>query len=243
MTTESCQRVEELLALASVDALEQRDIDVDINAHLATCGACRQTAAAFFATVAALPETLPQQEPPARLRRNLMATVYGEAGGTVSTRRDPLLRRIWGRVPVGRGFTVATVLAAITVVTLAVWTATRSVTSQPQQASFQVAGTTAEPSATGQLSYDPLTERAVLTVQGLPTLSTSSPERVYEVWLIPASGAPVPAAFLTLQPDGRTWTAVISGDVLAYRTVAATVEPEGGSPAPTGVEVVSGSVG
>ena len=78
----------------------------------------------------------------------------------------------------------------------------------------------------------------MLTVHGL-TPPPGSGRSVYEVWLVPAHGAPVAAAFITEQPSSATWTAVIDGDVTRYRMLAATVEPAGGSRGPTGTEVFS----
>jgi anti-sigma-K factor RskA len=60
-----------------------------------------------------------------------------------------------------------------------------------------------------------------------------------EIWLVPHNGAPVPAAFLTPIPQTSTWTAVIAGDLLTYKMVAATTEPVGGRPSPTGPEIFS----
>jgi anti-sigma-K factor RskA len=62
---------------------------------------------------------------------------------------------------------------------------------------------------------------------------------VFEVWLIPRSGLPQPAAFLAASPDGSTWSAVIRGNALAYKAVATTEEPIGGQPQPTGPQVFS----
>jgi anti-sigma-K factor RskA len=244
MTLDTCEHIEELLALASVDALEPRDVDVDISAHLATCASCRRAAAAYTAAVSTLPDSLAELEPRARLRRALMARVYGEAAATAPARRVPLLRRLWQRLPAGRGFTVAAGLAAAAAVVLGIWGGTRPTATASPIATIAVTGTTSEPSANGTISYNPQTERAVLTVQGLPGPDAAGTpgQHVYEVWLIPSSGAAVPAAFLTLQPDGRTWTAVMSGDMSRYRTVAATIEPAGGSPAPTGAEVLTASL-
>ena len=48
----------------------------------------------------------------------------------------------------------------------------------------------------------------------------------------------VAAAYLTLAPDGHTWTAMISRDLDEYVAVTATIERSPGSLRPTGPEVI-----
>lgn len=242
----TCERVEELLALASLGTLDNAEATVDVNRHLAGCESCRRTAAAFSTTVAMLPEALPQAQPPTGLRNAIMARVYSEAAPGSAPRRRSLAARFWSALPRSRAFTVATGLATLAAIAFAVWGGTRPTGNAPEPTvhTYHIAGTTAEPQATGSLYYDGAAGRAVLVVHGLHAPDASgTPTHVYEVWLIPAGTAPVPAGFLTLQPDGQTWTSVISGDVRAYQTVAATVEPLVGSAQPTGTQVLSGTLG
>lgn len=242
----TCERVEELLALASLGTLDDAEATADVNRHLAVCDSCRQTAATFATSVAMLPEALPPAQPPAHLRNAIMAQVYAEAAPRPVVRRRSLWSRAWASLPRSRGFTVATGLAGIAAVALAAWGAMRpSATALPATVrSYHVSGTTAEPQATGSLYYDSSDSRSVLVVHGLRAPDTgANPGHVYEVWLIPAGAAPVPAGFLTLQPDGQTWTSVLSGNVQQYQTVAATVEPSAGSAQPTGTQVLSGTLG
>lgn len=241
----TCEQVEEVLALASLGALDRDDVNVDVHRHLAGCDSCRRAAQSFSAMVATLPEALPPVTPPAHLRNRIMAEVYADAARAPAPRRRSRLRRLWGALPAGRGFTIAAGLAAAAAVVLAVWGASRPSGTAPQATSrtFQIAGTAAAPQATGALYYDAATTRAVLLVHGLqPPTTSGGPRRAYEVWLIPAQGAPVAAGFLTLQPDGQTWAAALSGNAEAYRQVAATIEPAAGSAQPTGAKVVTGTL-
>lgn len=69
---------------------------------------------------------------------------------------------------------------------------------------------------------------ALLTLSGLPALK---PGQVYQVWLI-ADGAPQPN--VTFSPSNQGFANVaVAGPVVEYRTLAVTVEPVGGSTAPT----------
>jgi len=232
----SHERAEELLAAAAVGAVERPEV-AELDHHLAGCPDCRRVARQNAAVVTLLPVALEPVQPPDRLRRAIMARVYAESEGVLATRSP--LRRLLQRIPASRPLTVAGSAAAAAAVALLVWmnTGGRTPTTVPVR-QFAVSGTTADPAASGTLAYNPATSQAVLTVRGLPQ-PPGFGRSVYEVWLVPVEGAPVAAAFITEQPAGATWTAVISGDVTHYKMLAATVEPVGGSPGPTGTEVFS----
>jgi anti-sigma-K factor RskA len=79
---------------------------------------------------------------------------------------------------------------------------------------------------------------ALLTLSGLPPLE---PGQVYQVWLID-DGAPQPNVIF--QPSNQGFASVaVSGPVMDYRLLAITVEPDGGSPAPTTDPIISGELG
>ncbi|TMB89010.1 MAG: anti-sigma factor [Chloroflexi bacterium] len=241
----NCFEAEGHLALASVGALEGADRS-DLERHLATCHACRGLAARNADAVSLLFGALDPVAPPPRLRRNLMAQVYAEAVGGPGAVRRSRWRHFLDRIPASRALSIAGAGALAAAVALLVWENTGGRPAvAPHEVSYRVMGTTADPSASGTLTFDPAQSIAELTVRGLPQLpatATAAPH-VYEVWLIPGAGAPMPAGFLTLQPSGGTWTAVLSADIRKYQTVAATIEPYGGSPGPTGTQVLSGQLG
>ncbi|MFN2583052.1 MAG: anti-sigma factor domain-containing protein [Candidatus Dormibacteria bacterium] len=157
-----------------------------------------------------------------------------------------MIRRLWLRLPTGRGFTVVAAVATLATIALAVWDFSRAAVtpSTPVLTAYHVTGTTAAPSASGTISYDPGTQRSVVTVKGLapPDRPGASSKHEYEMWLVPNNGAAVPAAVLTRQPDGNTWAAVINGKIDQYHRIATTVEPDGGSSAPSGTEVLTANV-
>jgi len=240
--TVNCAEFEELMALAALDVLPAGD-GAALEEHLSHCAACRRTARAFQRTAAALPESLDLLQPPAALRRKLLTAVY--AGHPEMRKRRSVIWKLWRRVPQARGFTLVAAGAAAAAAALAVWGASRPnppATAQAQ--TFAVNPTTADPGATGELVYDPSTRASVLTVSGLPPTggTPGASPRVFEVWLIPAGGRPVPAALLSRAPEQTAWTAVLASDALRYRSIAATIEPAGGTLAPTGLEVFSVSL-
>ncbi|HVC04092.1 MAG TPA: anti-sigma factor [Candidatus Acidoferrales bacterium] len=225
----NCEEATDLLALDAVGGLEPQD-RAEIERHLSTCAACRQRAAQYADVASLLPAALDQVQPPARLRRNLMAQVYAESSTPAAL---PWWRRLYNAIPSGRAITVAGAVAVVAAVVFAIWGATGRNTEQA--VAYMVSGTT----ATGTLDVSGGTQ-GVLSVQGLNPLPATE---VYEVWLIPRQGSPKGVAFLSPGPNGGPWTAVMHGNMAAYKSVAATIEPAGGSPTPSTTVVLSGQLG
>lgn len=84
-------------------------------------------------------------------------------------------------------------------------------------------------------------DRALVVLHGLPPLTA---DQTYQLWLIPAAGAPVPAGELTVQSlDVNRQQVTLPAVNLAYQTyqkIGITIEPAGGSPVPTGALVLLG---
>ena len=249
-----CADAEVLAAALSVGSLDQSDTST-LRGHLSSCAGCRRLAAEYMAAASRLPLALEPVQPSPELRTRLMKAVYAEAAASeVRTPASvPLAktitswwRQVWTLLPAGRGFTAFAGVAAVALIALSSWTVVsrQGKPAAPAQQSLAVAvkATSLAPGAKGELRLDRSTEQAVLTVTGLPSPThVSGGASVYEVWLLPASGPPVPGAFLTQAPDG-TWDALIRGDMSNYASVAATVEPAGGSSVPTGPEVLQAPV-
>lgn len=90
-----------------------------------------------------------------------------------------------------------------------------------------VAGTSAAPQVRGALA-----ESDAGTVVRLENLPDPGPAQLFEVWLIPAGGAPVGAG-LSAPGRGGSQTVRIDRPLQGMAQVAITREPAGGSPAPT----------
>jgi anti-sigma-K factor RskA len=230
----NCEEANDLLALDAVGALEESD-RTEIERHLATCASCRQLAAQYADVASLMPGALEPVPPPARLRRTLMAQVYREA----ATTHAPWWRRLFSAIPANRAITVVAVAAVAATIVFAVWGMTGR-SASPRLVSYMVSGGTSQESVTGTFEVDASAKQSVLTVHGLAPLPRTE---VYEVWLIPASGPPKGVAFLTPAPSGGAWTAVVDGSLDGYDSIAATNEPSGGSPTPTGSQVLIGQLG
>lgn len=240
----SCQDADVLSAALSVGSLNGED-ETALQQHLAECADCRRVAAEYMAAAARLPLALEPATPSPELRGRLMRAVYAEAataGRTARVRRAVWWRRIWARMPASRGWTVVAAAAAVAMFGFATWAGVNRQTAAPKSVSVALVATSAAPEAHGQLTYDSGSNQAVLTASGLPSPAAAARRgAVYQIWLIQANRVAVPVGFLSQGPDG-TWIAAIHTDVSAYTSIAATVEPPGGSPQPTGAIVIRGSL-
>lgn len=101
-------------------------------------------------------------------------------------------------------------------------------------------GGTADAPDAGGVFYQHDT-RALLVLHGLPPLAS---DQTYQLWLIPAAGSPVPAGELKVQSvDVNRQQVTLPEADLAYQTyqkIGITIEPVGGSLAPTGALVLLG---
>ena len=98
-----------------------------------------------------------------------------------------------------------------------------------------ISGTNVQPSAHGQLIADPKEESAVLIISGLPKLEVN---KTYQVWL-GSGGTMVSAGLLSIDANGQGVVVVTSNESIgSFNKLGISVEPEGGSPQPTGDIVV-----
>lgn len=97
-------------------------------------------------------------------------------------------------------------------------------------------GTEAAPDASGTLY---VTDGEATLV--LSNLNTLSDDQIYQLWLIPTQGAPIPAGLLGQAGDDvETITLQLPASLDNIAAVGVSVEPPGGSPAPTGPIVLLG---
>ena len=93
-------------------------------------------------------------------------------------------------------------------------------------------GTLKAPSAGGVFYQH--NDRAILVLQGLPPLPA---DQTYQLWLIPAQGAPAPAGLLTIATVDANRQQV-NLPALTYQAIGISIEPSGGSETPTAGHIV-----
>jgi len=232
MTCEDLRDSYELYALGILDGEEKREIDEHLGRN---CADCQKHLKNALAVNALLLSQAPQVVAPSRLKRRVMASVGAERSG----------------------LTWVAALAAAAAVIVALWLGIQQRTTDRELAKArldlqQSAGerdrleqalSFLNQPETRQVNFGldkPAPPRGnfflnprlgiLLIASNLPALPAG---KAYELWVIPKGGAPRPAGTFQSGPQA-TAMHVLNGAVDPNVTLAVTVEPETGSPAPTG---------
>lgn len=255
------KHIEELLPFYALDALTEEEREL-VEKHLAEHPEARQQLEEMAHAVSALPYGVVPVEPPRRAKEALMARVATEAEArTRSSAQSQPSRRVMRFESFFRTFSlVAAAVAIIWVIVLNVQVVRLQneisalndrlaaqaesldeiITNLPQTnpsnvITVSLKGTEVQPQVQGQLIVDPDSQSAVLVISGLSELEAG---KTYQVWLI-NGGAPVSAGLLTVDKNGQGVFIVASEEAIgSFNTLGISIEPEGGSPQPTGDIVV-----
>ena len=257
-------RIEELLPFYALDALTDEERQV-VDSYLAEHPEAREQIKDLHSAASALPYGISPVVPPREVKESLMARVNADvearARPAVQTPRQPSRRGIRFE-NLFRVFSLGAAAVAI------IWAVVLNVqvsrlqseisglheTLAAQSNSLEqiianlpksppsnvitvsLKGTDVQPHAHGQLVVDPKEQSAILIVSGLPKLEAN---KTYQVWLI-NGGAPVSAGLLSIDENGQGVVIVTSDESIgSFKALAISVEPQGGSPQPTGDIVVS----
>jgi anti-sigma-K factor RskA len=241
------EELESSVAAWVLGALEPDEADA-LRAHVDGCATCREVASRLRRVVGALPLAVEEVAPPARLRERVLAAAAATRGAGVvqmpARRRRQQPRRGWRvrfaeRVPLYAAAAVAVValLAGLLIGDIA----GRGLAAQTGQvARFTLSGH--QDMAGSQATVIDLKsdDVALVDFRGLPALPAG---RVYEVWLIPASGSPQPAAVFVPDANGAK-VVLVSTSLAGYTQMAITNEPgPQGSAAPTQQPELYGKLG
>jgi anti-sigma-K factor RskA len=244
------------LALYALGGL-QGDERVALEKHLAECSACRRELEELRGDMALMALSVAGPTPPRRARERLIDAVAREPRAeTVRTRRA-----WWAPLPW---------LAAAALAVAAGWfwrqndrlaqrVAELEKESGAQQTQLQRArevmatltatdamrvtlvASKTPPQPQGKAIYVRDRSSLIFLASNLPALP---PQKAYELWLIPTSGAPIPAG--VFKPDAQGSATVINPPLpegVEAKTFAITVEPEQGSLVPTMPIVMVGAGG
>jgi len=270
MTSLTCEEVRELLPLLALNALDVDERDV-LEDHLSGCAACREELAAHAETAAAIALALPQSEPSAGLKSRVLAEASrarlvpggGGAGGQRPTRQLLGVGRF--RLPISAAGVVAAIALTVAAGSTAWAMSLRSeldtqnsriamlteraqnyirVTAVLQAADTQIrplSGTGDAPEAFGRVYIDPDTNEGMLMVRNLPPLPQG---RNYQLWVAGNDGTRESAGILTwTDKAGNGYTFIKCPEKLSrWQSFGVTMEPAGGSPAPTGSRMLGGTI-
>ena len=240
-----CQHIEELLPAFALDALEI-DEKNQVEAHLQNCPACQRALVDYQAVSDGMMAALPPAQPPARIRAQLLAkTAPKPQKENWRERWRALLPRV---LPI----TVLAAVLLLVIFNLGLYRRTNQLLqTQEKMAQQNRAYQTAFALLTypdsqvaviddgeiyGTLVYDPDGQVAVLNVWGLDDLPQG---QAYQVWLIEPDETRISGGVFQSSDEVGYISFVIESpaSIDSFTGIGVTIEPEGGSPGPTGPRV------
>ncbi|HEU5099833.1 MAG TPA: anti-sigma factor, partial [Roseiflexaceae bacterium] len=264
--TDLCEDMQPWLAAY---ALGESADEADRRAHLAVCPRCQHDLHEYQLVALMLPYSATEATPRPELRDQVIAAISRQATPPAAAALTPPAGQAQpaARAPSGprraRSFWAALAFAALSLMLLG-WNVSllRELDRQAAQVAQSrqnwqtmivllddsslrgyalVADPPPEPgqyASHGRVWGSPQSQVACLVAQGLPELPNG---RVYQVWLV-RSGEQASGG--TFEPrSGKAWTFVESYEPISnYSEIFVTVEPTGGSPAPAGQRILSGSL-
>jgi anti-sigma-K factor RskA len=251
------------LSLYAVGALPREESE-SLDRHLAECAACREELRVLNEAAAQIAMAVDPAAPPARLRERLAASLRNEE--IRPTTRDDRsasasrLRPGWFWAPAFAAAILAVAVAVLWIRNRAALQVNQELTAElestkeaarearslirmlsandAQHITLVAAGTRPQPEAKAVYS---LPQRSLVLLAS--NLSPLPPHKVYELWLLPASGAqPIPAG--TFRPDAHGSATLVSAPfarAVPAKGFAVTVENEPGAATPTLPIVLSGT--
>ncbi|HXS01701.1 MAG TPA: anti-sigma factor [Pyrinomonadaceae bacterium] len=226
-------------ALSALDAAEERAL----NEHLENCDECRKELEEWQGTAATLAVVADPVEPSPKVRERILSEVRKELATPEVIPFRSTSRNVW-RSFGSLGAMAAVVLFTALIVGLVVlWRENRAINEElaktrefiemattPGAKVNELKGIDLGAGATASLAYDK-SGRAMLMAEKLPSVPRG---KVYQLWFIVGKNPPMPGK--TFSPDdhgGGMLKDQMPKEALDSAIFAITVEPEGGSDAPT----------
>jgi len=228
--------IRELLPGYALGCLEAEE-ETAVREHLADCQACRQRLESFRDVSDRIGLAVPMAEPPRRLEGRIMRRVED----TLAGRRASSRRILQFRYP------ALAAAAAVLIVALTVGNLLPLAKRQPEQPQARpgrlmtaiITGTDLVKEAYGTIVLDPQDNKGVLAVNGLPTLDAG---HQYQLWLI-RDGQRRSGGVFSVDAEGYgSLLLTVPSDFRDFRSFGISIEPRGGSLAPTGTKVMSGAL-
>jgi anti-sigma-K factor RskA len=245
------------LALYALGALHGED-RARVDDHLASCASCRMELENFRADTALLALSTTGPRPPQRSRQRLLDALAREPRAPRLT-ESSTPRSWWGLLGWAAAAAVLVVAGLLWQQNLALKETLASASSRAEESNREVealrkiaapiiapeaqrvtlVAAKTPPQPQGKAFYLRNRNSLVFLANNMPPLP---PRKIYELWLIPTQGTPIPAG--VFKPDARGSASVVNPPLPAgaeAKAFAVTVENEAGSSTPTMPIVMMGA--
>jgi len=230
MQTQNHKALIRLIPAFALDSLEPDEKEM-IERHLPSCEFCQAELRAFQSVVNTLPLAAPETDPGPILRQQLMSRIL--AATEVNQSRLPYwLKRQVERIEQSLlisywQFAGALLLVAVFIAGALMFFQSRT-TIETQ---YSLAEPNVSTNANGLIVVSDEGQNATLIVENLVTLSS---EQQYQLWFIEDNGIRKSAALFSVNEDGYSSIQIYSNQPFeSYAAFGITIEPIGGSEAPT----------
>lgn len=245
------------LAVYALGALEGTEKEA-LERHLKECASCQSELEKLQGDAMLLALSTVGPLPPAHLRKRLLRAIAREQREKVPASKRSLW---WPLAPYA-------VSASLIVLAVFLWNENRSLhqslakleqrqsereaqlrqaqdlintLTSPESKRITLAPVKAQPQPQGKAYYLSGSGHLIFLANNLAPVPAN---KVYELWLIPSKGSPLPAGLF--QPDSRGTATIVNPPLPAgveAKAFAITIEPAGGSPAPTSEPIMLGTGG
>jgi anti-sigma factor RsiW len=255
--------IQELIPAYALDAVNDADRKL-VERHLPQCDVCAGVFASYRPMVDLLPYAVPLVEPPADLKYRVLAAALPKVQAR-SERAPALIDSVLAGLSNLFRAPAFSALALLLIVALGMWNVSlqnqiaqqaaanqqvlAEVTRQRALVSTiaysdsqprQMQSTNSAPKAVGRLYTAPDLNAFALIIYDMPVLPQG---KVYQFWMVDPSGDRTSGGTFTVDAQGRGWQLIRAPKALSnYQAVGITIEPEGGSPAPTGDKMMGTSL-
>ena len=223
------------LALGSLDS----DEAVRVKEHLSSCLICRSELSAFESVAAQMASAIPPVEPPHDLRNRLMERIQTPRPRPQPVQKVPS-RAWWDGLLPAWGVASLLLILALAAFNLLLWQRFNRMdffTTPGGLRAVPLLPTDTASRATGFVLVSADGEDGALIVDGLPPPAEG---QEYQLWLL-RDGEKISGALFSTDEHNYGGTRIRAPrSLLEYSAAEITIEPQGGSPEPTGVQVLSG---
>jgi anti-sigma-K factor RskA len=231
------EEIEELLAAFVLGATDPEEDDL-VRAHLEGCSTCTSTVRRLRETLSAVPLATETAQPPPRLREQILSAAgVSRQPEPAALRKARVLSLRPPRIPIRparAGWGAAVAAAAIVAFALGAGLGLgvgRVLAPQPAPVSavaqYSLNGSGAMAGAQGRVFELEPQGLTLVEFSNLPALDAG---KVYELWLIPAAGQPIPGAVFKPDPSGG-YVVLLARNLNGLTALAVTAEagPNGAS--------------